>query len=528
MKNKPGILISPYLIFGSLLVVFLSVFRIQTSPPLWWDEGWTLMVAKNWIELGHYGQLLNAQPRGSGLSASFPIIAPIALSFKLFGIGVWQARMVGVIFTFGTLALVYYLSKELFNRPVALGTLFVLLFFSVHPRVNPIINGRQVLADIPMLFYLLLGFVFLGFSLKRSKIFILPTIIFWGIAINTKVQTLPFWSVALFLPFSIALIKREKKLALCLGVVFFGSIFFSKLGLIFQNYLLQGHTLQSEQIKGLTQIVAFVLDSDVRARAILMVIVSGIPVLIGLVDAFRKLFNEIFVSDIFNQSKTILKLALFGFTGSWFAWFVLLSNGGDRYLTAPFAIGAMFFADYLYIISGGYNWRAFLNNYLKGVRFSQISSWNLSKIFFLVFLLAFLFSSVGGTVYFYFFTFHYAHNAAVEVADFINTNTPKDSLIETYESELFFFLDRPYHYPPDQIHVDLLRRSLVDPSLIIPYDPLEANPDFIVLGAMNSNWRLYDQILQTGQFTWVKTFGPYQVYKLVRDESTSGIITGAK
>ena len=27
------------------LLVFLSVFKLESTPPLWWDEGWTLSVA---------------------------------------------------------------------------------------------------------------------------------------------------------------------------------------------------------------------------------------------------------------------------------------------------------------------------------------------------------------------------------------------------------------------------------------------------------------------------------------------------
>ena len=52
-----------------------------------------------------------------------------------------------------------------------------------------------------------------------------------------------------------------------------------------------------------------------------------------------------------------------------------------------------------------------------------------------------------------------ADDSYKEVVRFINDNTPAGALIETYESELFFLLNRRYHYPPDQVHVDLIRRN---------------------------------------------------------------------
>ena len=76
-------------IVGALVwffIVLILVIQIERVPPLWWDEGWTLAVARNWVVDGHYGQLLDGMPQGPGLSAASSVVAPIALSFKLFKI----------------------------------------------------------------------------------------------------------------------------------------------------------------------------------------------------------------------------------------------------------------------------------------------------------------------------------------------------------------------------------------------------------------------------------------------------------
>src|SRR3712207_2846052 len=61
-----------------------------SAPPLWWDEGWTRSIARTWAERGHYGRLLAGELAPPGLGASFPVTGAVALSFRLFGVGIWQ------------------------------------------------------------------------------------------------------------------------------------------------------------------------------------------------------------------------------------------------------------------------------------------------------------------------------------------------------------------------------------------------------------------------------------------------------
>ncbi len=39
------------------IAIVAGLLRLVAVPPLWWDEGWTLTVARNWVESGHYGLL---------------------------------------------------------------------------------------------------------------------------------------------------------------------------------------------------------------------------------------------------------------------------------------------------------------------------------------------------------------------------------------------------------------------------------------------------------------------------------------
>src|SRR5688572_25396887 len=127
---------------GLALILLVAGLWNLDAPGLWWDEGWTLSVARHYAERGHYGRLLAGQLAPPGLEAAYPVTAPIALTFQLFGVGIWQGRLFGVMCTIAALAFMYHLAHQLYGRLIAFGTLFVLLFMSMHPQLHPLILGR--------------------------------------------------------------------------------------------------------------------------------------------------------------------------------------------------------------------------------------------------------------------------------------------------------------------------------------------------------------------------------------------------
>jgi hypothetical protein len=109
-------------------------------------------------------------------------------------------------------------------------------------------------------------------------------------------------------------------------------------------------------------------------------------------------------------------------------------------------------------------------------------------------------------------------DAAVETAQFLNTETRPDALIETYDAELFFLLQRPYHYPPGSVLVRLNQRTILGQDVRIDYDPLAANPDYLVVGPGSRSLGLYESVLATNAFRLLNSFGPYDIYERVRQE----------
>ena len=46
-------------------MLLIGLWNLE-GPEFWWDEGWTLSVARNVVERGHYGRLLDVNRRPAG------------------------------------------------------------------------------------------------------------------------------------------------------------------------------------------------------------------------------------------------------------------------------------------------------------------------------------------------------------------------------------------------------------------------------------------------------------------------------
>ena len=498
------------------LLVFLAIFKLESAPPLWWDEGWTLSVARNWTEQGYYGRLLAGKPAPRGLEAAFPITAVVSFSFRLLGVGVYQARAPGVIFIVGTFAILYYLACRLYNRRIAATTLLILLFMSpAHPDLHPVLMGRQVLGEMPMMFYLLAGYGFF-LSAQDKCLRAMPlAVLFWGAALITKLQVGPFWLVSLLVPLLVVLCSRRWKLAGLLAVGIICSLMTARLLLWLQQLLLEPGTNPLTPLVGLYYVTALVGAPRARLFAISVTLLLGIPTLAGLfygIRSFMKSRDKLLAQD----HREVVRLALLVLAISWFGWYLILSVGWFRYLFPVTLVGSIFLAAMLCNLTENFSLRSTLKCGDITVKHRRLSNPRIGAL--LATLLVII--SIPMTLRMLYKSYVVDADASVlEVVGFLNTQTPAASVIETYDPELFFLLERRYHYPPDQIHIELNRRTSLGQNVSIDYDPLAADPDYLVVGHQSKVWRLYDAFLSTGEFRLLKTFRRYNIYERVRSKT---------
>jgi 4-amino-4-deoxy-L-arabinose transferase-like glycosyltransferase len=188
-----------------LLILFITflfaTFKISESPTIWLDEGIITQVARNMAE--HSIHALQ-ESKGEYVSAGFvttgyPVTLPVALSFKLFGIGIVQARAIMVLFI-----LLFFIAIYFLLRNVSSATQLVLAL-ALAATFSPVYgHGKNVLGEIPGMFFLISG-LYLVQRIERGDkkwiTFLLAGLAF-GITVSTKpvfIVVLPALVLALFL-----------------------------------------------------------------------------------------------------------------------------------------------------------------------------------------------------------------------------------------------------------------------------------------------------------------------------------------
>ena len=496
----------------SVWILIISFCNLESAPPFWWDEGWTLTAARNWIERDHYGPFLEGHPAARGMEGAFTYTVPIAIAFRVFGVGVYQGRVVEVLFTLSTLLLIGYLAWQFYGTKVAIASLAVLTLTPVYPGLHPVVLGRQVLGEMPAFFYLLLGYsCFLAFAPSRKAVAVTLSAVFWSLAIVTKTQVLSFWAVSIVTPLILTLFYKQWRLVFLLGAAFILSVAGSELLLAVWNDWMKSQTVPRVPTTGMYYAVAIADSLPARLFALIVFVLFGIPTFLGLchgiwtfLKAEKRALDEI----------NIIKLSLLASATSWFAWYLLLSVGWIRYLFPATFLGSIFLAKLLSDLTNGFDLALTLKQASRVFSQFQFTRRDLGA------LLAVLIigTSVPRSLYMlYEVYFVQADTSVKEAARFLNSQTSNNALIETYDSELFFFLNRRYHFPRDQVSVDLIRRTfLYEQDRHINYDPLQSNPDYLVVGPQSKQWQLYDNVLKTGAFRLLRSYPRYLIYERVR------------
>lgn len=183
MKYKP-------LIILLVIAAAIALGNFTSNPGFWFDEGIIAGVSKSLVEDGIYGTKIapdNFETQNFWITTNYPVTLPLAVVLKIFGIGVWQARLVPFVYLILFIAVVYLLIKRLYGDSSAFWSTLLLITFA--PLYG---NGKAVLGEVPGLFWYIFSlFLFANFA-DTKKIYILFfSVLSAGLAITTK----PFYAL---------------------------------------------------------------------------------------------------------------------------------------------------------------------------------------------------------------------------------------------------------------------------------------------------------------------------------------------
>lgn len=492
------------LIFLLCVFLIMLLFKPLSLPAVWFDEGWTLITAQNWVENGIYGaKLADSWVTTNAMAQPVGTTLPVALFFKIFGVGLFQGRLVGSLFTVGVFWIIFILTEKLYTKRTAWFAMAIIVGLAPIPGLQFLFIGRQVLGEMPMLFYLLLGYYFFARVLEEPKSgkYILLTALFWGLGVATKKQAVPFWAMSVFIPFIFTFIQKRQKVRKTLLITMVFSTLVAVVVLSADAYL---HSLVpsygEETTEKLYQMAVWTNQASIRKNALILFMLAGGASTVGLLfigfDTIRSLLN-----NYENSPKFWLSFSLFIFALSWTLWFIFGSLGWVRYYIPPYLIASIFTAQAFHI------WLNLINKN-RGRNIQRMLT-----TFFVVILTAYGLTAniIGITA-----SIKEANQDAETVVAYVEQHIPHTALIESYESELFFLLPKyRFHFPPHHIQVELNLRKFFDPKVTPSYSLLALNiqPDYLITGSMEQLWQLYRTDIIEGNYHIVTTIGKYTIYK---------------
>ncbi len=188
-SGKQVLLRSEVLAWGFVFVCacVLAFYNLGTNPLSWQDEGAAMLVSKSIAKNGVY-----ALPMSNGYETFGPVqsvgptvLVPVALVFKVLGVGIFQARLVSAFYLVLTLLVFYGFGRDLFGYKTALLSLALLIG---NPIAQFLFQGREVLGEVPSLGFFMGGawLLYLGLNKKKGLITYLLAGLLMGASMVTK------------------------------------------------------------------------------------------------------------------------------------------------------------------------------------------------------------------------------------------------------------------------------------------------------------------------------------------------------
>lgn len=231
---------TPIKIFAIVAIIatvsIIATYKPTEAPRTWIDEGLFIQVARNFanyniFEIQTAPGEFNEAPISTYITVGYPVIYPLALVFKFFGMGLLQARIFMASFLVSLVVASFFLIYKIFGYREAL--ISTLLLASFAPLYG---NGKNVLGEVPGLFFMVL-FLLAVNKLEETNYKSRLYYILSGVSVGLAVATKPIF-ILLIPAILISIFLARKRIKLNLVYIFYGLVpFFLLLAIHFWAYL---------------------------------------------------------------------------------------------------------------------------------------------------------------------------------------------------------------------------------------------------------------------------------------------------
>ena len=325
-----------------LVVALLATYNLQYYPRIWFDEGMNLVAARDFAEQGRYGiqYAEGFHLFDFTLSTGPTVIVPVAAAFKVFGVGLVQARAVSAVYLLVAALGLYLNAKYLYGRTVGL---LAILAFAALTQVGAFAHGRNVVGELAAIAFVLWG----AFALIRARImssaplYVMAGFLL-GLAILTKNQFIILAPVLV----AVWMLGRGRATALSLGQV---ALLLAALSIPMLAWYLcwavfLGPDVFLDRMRSMAEIAqhsSYVAPLSVASRSLNVLASSGVIAccLPGLLYVWLLALRE----EWYRQPERIF---LPTFAAVWLGWFLVMSIGYARYAAPVALISTIFVAKF--------------------------------------------------------------------------------------------------------------------------------------------------------------------------------------
>ncbi len=474
------------------MLLLLLLVRLDAIPSAWFDEGYKMNAAYTLAEYGVYGTytLDGFVPFDPGTSSGPVDLGLTALAFRVFGVGLVQARLVSALFgLLGAYAL-YALAGRIYGRDAAWFVAGIAVLFPPLNAVNFVLLSRQVLSEAAAVGLILLGlFIWLS-RLEQPggwKAVLAGLLIGAGLLSKTQIALALVPALVVVIGLRTIWLRgallRESLIVVSVLAVIGGWMLAGNL-LTPPDVRAQNSTLLLDAIRTnlLTDLFGSTLTRWAEVIAVLMAF-SG-------VYAIRHLRHPDRLRTPAMQAEFAIGVMILFTMG----WYVLLSVGWPRYSYFGLILSA--------VVIGSMVWR--MGAWMQ-------AHWKLPRALAAGAMVAILFVWNGAPL-----VAEPPSDGLKETAAYARQMIPADAVIETWDWQVDIFLgnlERIHHPPQDYLFEAIRQFSHYQVPFDLRYDLLQSDPDYLIVGPFTRWSSIYAAEQIEDHFVQVEQYGGYAVFQ---------------
>jgi len=307
-------------IFSAIILVSFLIRAYNIEKPLigYFDGPLFATIARNYLRFGYvstsFGMVDNIMDGNFHYYANHPPMLGIMVSmaFKLLGINTWSGRIVPILFSVGSIVILYIFTKKIWGVEVAEISAFLVAIMPISSYFGKVINYEPV-----VLFFVLLSiYSFFMVTKWNKKLFLLP--LGASIIIGGLVDYPFFYVVPTLLIYSIVtknkyMMKYSIYVTLLAISVFLLFLYFTKILIGHTDFLFQQGAYRSQMFDYLFtySFLNTIFNRILNWFTPVLILLSSIWFLISVKEKSSK--KNLFVKGALEEEKTILLLSLFFF-----------------------------------------------------------------------------------------------------------------------------------------------------------------------------------------------------------------------